>query len=186
MLLPLGMMSGCGGSGSSVSTPDSSEVGGGTISGRYQVMGTQSEIIRDLVTGLEWQRCAVGQTWSSGSQTCSGTAAWYDWDTAVTLTAPGGFRLPTKEELRTLIYCSNTGNFDSNGNDSTCGTWGTYNSPTIDEGAFPNVPSRSWFWSSSPYAGSTSHARLVYFGYGSVDWSRKDTTYRVRLVRVGQ
>ncbi len=46
-------------------------------------VGVNGEVIKDNVTGYDWQRCSVGQTWSASTQTCDGTAGSYDWDTAM-------------------------------------------------------------------------------------------------------
>lgn len=57
--------------------------------------------------------------------------------------------------------------------------------PAIDTAYFPNALS-VWFWSSSPYAVSSGHAWLVYFGHGHVG-NNYDYGYgQVRLVRAGQ
>ncbi|WP_006787377.1 DUF1566 domain-containing protein [Thiorhodospira sibirica] len=151
------------------------------IAGRYLPIEDGS-IIRDITTDLEWQRCAVGQTWNAVLQSCDGDASTFNWDNAVTLTAPGGFRLPDITELRGLVYCS-TGQpheFGTDANFSACS--GDYQRPTIVEQAFPNTPS-SWFWSSSPHAYSSVHAWGVDFHYGRVLNGYKSNTLRVRLVR---
>jgi hypothetical protein len=77
------------------------------------------------------------------------------------------WRLPTREELRSLVDYSRY-------------------SPAIDTAWFPNTPS-AWYWSSSPGAASTDFAWFVYFGYG-YDGSVNGKAYaaQVRLVRGGQ
>ncbi|WP_200154933.1 DUF1566 domain-containing protein [Chromatium okenii] len=152
---------------------------------RYLPLGDNGEIIRDVRTGLEWQRCSVGQTWNKTTQKCDGDAAMFDWDTAIKQTATGGFRIPTIDELKTLVYCSS-------GTPVTIGMTadltpcsGTYNQPTIVAWAFPNTPS-SWFWSGSPYASTTYGAWRVYFNDGSANGYYRSYAYSVRLVRSGQ
>lgn len=59
----------------------------------------------------------------------------------------------------------------------------------IDANLFPNTPfENDWpsylFWTSSPVVGGSGDARLVYFGYGSVSYCRRDGYSHVRLVRV--
>ena len=57
-------------------------------------------ILRDTHTGLQWQRCALGSTWSK-SEGCSvteGVQGVYTWDEALAAT-PNGWRLPNKKEL---------------------------------------------------------------------------------------
>ncbi len=114
------------------------------IAERYQPVGNGS-IIRDTVNNLEWQRCAVGQTWNATRRSCDGQASVFGRSSAQELTAPGGFRVPTRHELSTLIYCSDTREFGQD-----CSSSGSYTRPTIMAEAFPNTPSaRSW--SSSTY-----------------------------------
>lgn len=154
---------------------------------RYQPTGTDAEWIKDLGTGLEWQRCSVGQSWNKGSQTCTGVATMINWDLAVAQFGAEdtfGFRLPTIAELRTLVYCS-SGNpvtinmrYDS--------TWcQSSSSPAIVSWAFPNTPGY-FFWSSSPYAYDSDYAWIVYFDNGYVGNYYKGYSFYVRLVRAGQ
>ncbi len=154
---------------------------------RYLPMGANDEIIKDLVTGYEWQRCSVGQTWNANTQTCDGTAGTYSWATAVAnWPATAEWRLPTIAELRTLVYCSSgTPIFiDMTADNTTCS--GDFKSPAIVSWAFPNTPV-STFWSSSPYADTSNGAWGVYFYYGSVyGHYGEDYAEYVRLVRGGQ
>jgi hypothetical protein len=86
---------------------------------RFQeVAGSNGTILRDNNTGLEWQRCAYGQSWTGSG--CSGTPWEGRWDDAVRITAPGGFRVPTVDELNSLA--------------------------PFDQSIFPGS---YWFWSSS-------------------------------------
>lgn len=153
----------------------SGESESGKLSGRYEVTSGGS-VIRDTETGLEWQRCSVGQSWTGG--TCLGTASLFSWEEAIELTAPGDFRIPTIEELRTLVYCSNTDNFDSNGDNEGCG--GGSEVPTILLEAFPNT-STGDVWSGT--AVDTVSAWSASFGGGSVGGDDPSTANRVRLVR---
>ncbi len=57
--------------------------------------------------------------------------------------------------------------------------------PAIDANYFPNTVS-SWFWSSSPDAGSSDSAWGLYFGYGSDGSGYRGNSGYVRLVRGGQ
>ena len=68
------------------------------------------------------------------------------------------FRLPSKEELETLIH------------------------PDKDRSLFGKD---GWFWSSSPYANYTYGAWVVHFVNGNVDWFGKNVSNQVRLVRAG-
>lgn len=154
------------------------------IFGRYLPIEDGS-IIRDTVTGLEWQRCSVGQTWSSSTQNCTGNASEFTWDNAIQVTALGGFHVPTIEELRTLVYCSNTGQIGIEEGSSCNASSANYDRPTIVKVAFPNTP-MDWFWSASPYAESSDGAWEVRFFLGRDSWAFKGNDGRVRLVRGGQ
>ena len=71
---------------------------------RYEVVNAAGNIVKDKISGLEWQRCSVGEVWNSSSQSCDGTAInAYGYDAQ--LYAGGGFRVPTLSELRSLVHC---------------------------------------------------------------------------------
>lgn len=114
-------------------------------------------------TGLTWKRCSEGMTWTGS--TCSGTAQQYTWDAAMVL-GSSGWRLPTLEQLKTIIDSGN-------------------GSPTINQTVFPKTPPAG-FWSATAHADSSGNAWYVYFynGYGHNDG--KAYTFHVRLVRSGQ
>ena len=172
----------------------------GVIS-RYQANADGTA--KDLETGLIWMRCSVGQEWNG--KTCTGEAKAFNWEEAkaIRLEFAGytDWRLPSIEELRTLVYCSNgkpayfndgkPGRKEWEAQGGTSGfDWGCkgeqgkdYEEPTIVQAVFPNT--RSWWvWSGSPCA-NTSSAWFVPFSYGSDDCTRDDGG-RVRLVRSGQ
>jgi hypothetical protein len=119
-------------------------------------------IVRDNVTGLEWQQATVPGT--------------YTWAQAITycenLVLPAGgysdWRLPTIKELSTLV-------------DSSI----PYPGPTINTTFFPGTVA-SYYWSSTTYAYYTSYAWGVSFGYGYVMYYDKTNNYYVRAVRGGQ
>jgi hypothetical protein len=124
---------------------------------RFQeVEGSNGSIIRDNTTGLEWQRCPFGQSWTGSD--CSG-AAWIGrWSAAIRMTASGGFRLPTIDELKTLA---------------------PYN-----QNIFPGT---DWFWSASLYPANGYYAWGLYFDSGHVRGrSQAYNGGRVRYVRGGQ
>ena len=123
---------------------------------RFQeVEGSHGSIVRDSKTGLEWQRCPYGQSWTGSG--CNGEAWRGSWEDALRLTAPGGFRLPTIDELKTLA--------------------------PYDRGVFPGA---GWFWSSSPHAYYIDRAWSLYFNTGHVGSIDKDNGGQARLVRSGQ
>ena len=148
--------------------------------------------VTDVTTGLQWMRFALGQEWKGG--TCVGQAKTYTWNdamkAAVELNHKGGYsgrgdwRLPTKDELLSLVYCSS--GIPKTWNDTGRPCEGNFDKPTIHQQAFPNTPS-SGFWSASAYAGNSSSAWYVYFGYGYADYYfYKSYAFQVRLVRAGQ
>lgn len=152
---------------------------GGVENSRYQYLADGS-IVRDEVTGLEWQRCSVGQTWN-GSE-CSGVASRYNWQQAMSLTAPAGFSLPSHTQLRSLVYCSNLDAFDSAGSNNACGEFLSFQYPTIDLIAFPNTPANA-YWSSTPYLQSDDLAWFVDFFDGHANSGNKLNTMSVRFVK---
>ena len=148
--------------------------------GRYRFMGKDQEIVEDIRTKLQWQRCSLGQTWNGA--TCAREATKYQWDEA-RRAASAGWRLPTKDELASLIYCSSGEPAYWKPTSAAC--TGAYSRPTIWSAAFPHTPA-NWFWSSSPDAGSADGAWSVYFGAGYVGYYVKGSAGYVRLVRGGQ
>jgi uncharacterized repeat protein (TIGR01451 family) len=117
-------------------------------------------------TGLSWQRCSVGQTWTGSS--CSGTALKMDWNTAVATyenkTDCNQWRLPRIDELNTIAEHD------------------AFN-PAINSAIFPNTPNTT-FWSASVDASYPSLAWIVEFGLGQN--YKGSNNYAVRLVRGGQ
>ncbi len=127
---------------------------------RYEMNGGE---VLDKESGLTWQRCSVGQTWRDG-QGCSGTVQELNWRDAGRQSG-GGWRLPTREELETLVS-------------KAC-------SPSINPDAFPNVdPVRLWYWSSSQT--DRDLAWLVQFGGGATFNGYQTSQNAVRLVRRGR
>jgi hypothetical protein len=159
------------------------------IAGRYLV--NNCDVVKDVVTGLEWQRCSVGQTWNAETKHCDGSTTPFNWYGAKDLTAPGGWRLPTITELRSLAYCSS-------GDPVTFGIVdyshcnGSFTRPTIVVEAFPDVPYvnniiSSHYWSSTTNVDDPSMAWGVSFYKASVSGKGpKDTNgLSARLVRIG-
>jgi len=119
-------------------------------------------------TGLMWQKCAIGQTWSVDA--CSGEASTYAWEAARLLTSnlagQTDWRLPTEDELLSLADY-------------------TKSNPAINTSIFPGA-NASNFWSASALAGDSNYAWYVYlydgYAYGL---NYKTDAYHVRLVRAG-
>ncbi|MCX5871531.1 MAG: DUF1566 domain-containing protein [Deltaproteobacteria bacterium] len=150
--------------------------------------------MKDTVTGLEWQRCSVGQTWNAETKHCDGSVIGYNWFGAQGLTKAGGFRLPTITELRSLVYCSSgipiTIGMTLDGVGCSEPSGPTFTRPTIVTAAFPDVPLtstvRSHYWTSSTSADDPNRGRGVSFYRGNASSGPKDTPgLSARLVRTG-
>ena len=100
---------------------------------------------------------------SSDSATYCNTQAFAARVNAVGLCGAYDWRLPSKEELRSIVDYSR------------------YN-PSIDTDYFPNTV-LSWFWSSSPTAYNSYDAWIVFFGYGYGLSNSRYYSWYVRLVR---
>lgn len=168
------------------STPVSSSSADELITGRYIDNGNGT--ITDTQTKLMWKKCSEGQN----GTLCSGKAAEYKWDDAMERFKGGAsfagyndWRMPTKDELKSLVYCSN-GKKTPLPDYEACGEDGTYQRPTINQHALPSVAEDAWFWSASPYAGNSYYAWGVGFGYGGDGTGVKGYGGQVRLVRSGQ
>jgi serine/threonine protein kinase len=167
--------------------PRPSPITSDRISERYRPLGADGSIIEDQTTGLQWMRCSQGQHWEGVN--CNGDAATLTWEEAMQQSRGFSFagytdwRVPTKDELRTLVYCSSGRSKTLNDTGDYCA--GDYKRPTIDQAAFPGTPD-SWFWSSSPDAYPSVYAWYVDFYYGYVYKRDKSISAYVRLVRAGQ
>jgi hypothetical protein len=135
----------------------------------------------DTKTGLMWKRCSEGL---AGDNCEDGKAKEYTWNDAVErfknveYAGYSDWRLPTIDELKTLVYCSkgkNEYDYCKDGSEA----------PMINQQAFPNTEA-TWFWSGSPYAGYSDGAWYVYFNYGNSGNDYRDDNLAVRLVRGGQ
>ncbi len=135
---------------------------------RYELVNNGIEV-KDLQTGLIWQRCSLGQTWSG--TTCTGTAATYNWINALrtTVNMGNGWRVPNIKELASLV-------------EQAC-----YN-PSINETYFSNTAS-NYYWSASPVSDEKNTAWVVNFHNGNVHGfygADKSNSNYVRLVRYSQ
>jgi hypothetical protein len=145
--------------------------------------------VTDIRTNLQWLRFSLGQSWEHDA--CVGRAQTYTWqqalEAAAALNAQGGYagcqdwRVPAKEELQTLVYCSN-GDPRPWNPDRRC--QGCFQRPTIYLPAFPNTPA-DWYWSASTYSANNHSAWNVDFFYGGVSAYSKVLEGCVRLVRGG-
>ncbi|WP_051144987.1 DUF1566 domain-containing protein [Thiomicrorhabdus sp. Kp2] len=161
-----------------------------------RVLDRQKGIVTDAKTGLMWMACSIGQEWANGS--CVGSAEEYLWTEAADLAKDSGYagyndwRLPTREELNSIVYCSNGRLGHQLGSDGKMQVkdgepqngkcLGKFQKPTIDKRVFPNA-SGSTYWSYSRNAQATYNAWAVFFN-GGYQYSYNTTNLGlVRLVR---
>ena len=112
----------------------------------------------DTTTALEWLRTPLAGRYEHQQA--------IDACEAVALVG-GGFRLPTRAELLTLVDITR---FD----------------PAIDTEAFPDIKG-GWFWTSDLAAWSSASAWGVYFDYGYVyNFPRDSNGFALAVRRVGQ
>jgi hypothetical protein len=71
---------------------------------RYEAVDDKGAQVKDLDTGLVWQRCVHGQQWDGKS--CAGDPIAQDWNLAVKTANAAGWRLPTQKELQSLSETS--------------------------------------------------------------------------------
>lgn len=143
--------------------------------------------VLDKNTRLMWKMYSEGQdskphkyrmvrkyTWADANKRFKSIpfAGYYDW------------RLPSIEELRTLVYCSNgTPQHIANteGCDISYKVQSLCNKPTIDHSAFPNTLP-DMYWTSSPYY-DEDKAYALFFNAGYDEERYKHIHGCVRLVR---
>lgn len=119
--------------------------------------------ILDNITGLTWQKCALGE---SGSDCSGGLIGSYTWSSAQTVCASstlagGGWRLPTMTELMSIVdYEESLGTLDA---------------------VFPGTS--SYYWTSTPHAYYSSLAWLVGFSQGSIGADYITNAHYARCVR---
>jgi len=124
-------------------------------------------MVQDTLTQLLWQ-----QDGSGTRAGCSGdgnlTCTWPEakaYCGELSLGGLSGWRLPTYKELSSIV-------------DFTVASPG----PTINQTAFPNTPAE-YFWTSSPYAGSSGMAWDIHFKFGFSSYYGTYSDLRVRCVR---
>lgn len=145
---------------------------------RYQIQSDPRQI-KDVDTGLIWQRCSLGQLWNG--TTCFGVATTHTWLNALVAannvsTSSGlPWRLPNIKELASLVET---------------GCYG----PAINTSMFPNTPilpiGYDGFWSSTTefvnyYPSALDrYAYVMYSAAGEIpSASFKSLSFYVRLVR---
>lgn len=138
-----------------------------TPDSRYTVQAGGAEVL-DTQTGLIWQRCSLGQSFSGN--TCVGSAGVYTWQSALQAARNlgNGWRLPNVKELQSLV-------------EEACAE------PSINIVLFPSTVSRNYLTSSQYVtAGEVESAWVVSFIEGvSIGDFKSDQNY-VRVVRSSQ
>ncbi len=143
--------------------------------------------VTDRVTGLQWMRCSLGQTWTG--QHCIGNplrlrmpeAAYEAFNSR--FAGKNDWRLPSIDELKTLIYCS-TG-VPNRWNLSGRACEGDFQRPTLYLEAFPDAPP-AVYWSNTPLKADPGedYTLTVSFNYGHVYYSYFNDAYEAaRFVR---
>ena len=155
-----------------------------TLSGRFDI--NNDGTVTDIVSGLTWMRCALGQHWNGSD--CEGNALLLSWGEAMvhvqdksTSTSGGNmmqvnaneqkqdasessqWRVPRLNELAGIT-------------DLRC------HSPRIDLALFPNTAA-SAFWTTNSVPGSVPQAFTLSFGREGVAKTPKQEKHFVRLVK---
>ena len=145
--------------GSAASGGDASQVKDPVI-GQYVLKGAEAY---DEKSGLTWRRCSYGQRWQEGTG-CIGLIRTLAWNDAMRI-PPEGWRLPTIDELRTLISAGSN--------------------LALDEVVFPDMDvDKPIYWTSTPYG--SSYAWIVDFNGGGWGDNINSNPSAIRLVRTGQ
>ena len=139
--------------------------------------------ITDTKTGLMWKRCPEGL---SGLNCENGKIEKYTWYDAikrfknVAYAGYSDWRMPTINELKTLVHCSKGKNKDGSCKDGS-------EKPAINQQAFPNAETGGYVvWSMSPDADLSGRAWSLYFDNGYSYVFDRFSNYAVRLVRYGR
>ncbi len=135
-----------------------------------------------------WQFCTTNDNNCNGGVTTnelgvggflsgSTSGAYNQCNSIGTYAGKTGWRVPKKDELKTLIHCNDKTMPD----DTYFCLIGNYTSPSINN-LFPNTIAND-YWSSTTYAPTTINAWRVYFNGGGVyGVNSKTNTYYVRCV----
>jgi hypothetical protein len=125
----------------------------------YTINDSKGTVI-DNVTGLMWQRQddGVARTWDAATSYCTGLtlATFTDW------------RLPSEQELKTLVDYGQP-----------------YSGPAIDTTVFPGTNAAN-YWSSTTNSWGGDYAWFVFFGTDGSGYTGRYRSYYARCVRSGQ
>jgi len=133
---------------------------------RFAEQAADGSTIADAWTGLEWSRCAAGQSWDGAS--CLGVGDAADWQEAQTacageLAGHDDWRLPSVSELSSIA--------------NRCGA-----DPAAHSEAFPGLPGAP-FWSSTIFVDSLPRRWAVDLGFGCTTYLDEEDSARIRCVR---
>ncbi|HEY7774666.1 MAG TPA: DUF1566 domain-containing protein [Marinagarivorans sp.] len=129
-----------------------------------------SSTVKDLHTGLTWQRCALGEVWSGDTCTIDDAqAGLFLWSEALAAAqTQTGWRLPNKKELASII-------------EYQCRL------PALNRALFPPAQQASEdqrYWSSTPLVYfSQPTVWVIDFADGAFANSAADARLKVRLVK---
>ena len=143
--------------------------------------------VTDKETGLQWMRCSLGQTWDGNG--CTGNLLFLRAQQAAyeafqsRFAGHSDWRLPTVDELKTLVYCSSGKPVYWNTIGRSC--QGDFQKPTLYLGAFPSAPAIV-YWTITPLQADPGedYNLTVSFNYGHVYYSYFSDAYEAaRFVR---
>lgn len=132
----------------------------------------EGNTVRDQHTGLQWQRCPLGQSWASEKNRCNlhpEENRLYTWAEALQaatehrLNDLEDWRLPNKNELASIVELACSG-------------------PAINAEVFPGTPVAE-FWTSTPGRREAGYAWRINFKTGDLINIDTNNRYSVRLVR---
>ncbi len=121
-------------------------------------------------TGLVWQRCTLGQSWTGNG--CAGSADLLDWEDGLQVAdihvqdGQSDWRVPDRNELNSIV-------------ENRCFL------PALNDQVFPDAPGGAT-WTSSPAASQSGQAWSVDFDSGTVEQLATSQENVVRLVRTAR
>jgi len=133
--------------------------------------------IEHPVTGDNWKRCHLGGDWKWDGDECDcvgGTIATMTWDEAAEA-CPGGWRMPTAEEMLGLLDDCPTWEAIEDAGMGTC-----TNCPGSDvcSEIFPG--DGQMYWTGTEHGSSQAYS--AWFNVGTISPRSKGTTYYVRCI----
>lgn len=130
---------------------------------------------RIILNGLEWDRCGTFNDWPRPWEQA------YDLCDNSTIDGHSDWRLPTKNELKSIVVCSN-GKATPLADQDWCSSNGVdrdFTTPTYDASKFPRI--FNMLWSSESYG--ADKAWIVYFQTGMAYGYGKNYSAKIRCVR---